>query len=246
MPSFDRVVEIGPPRGVGYVLTADAIARHNPVEDGAAVNAINLQGEAAFATAGGLIAWYDFDNAVTVTQARFQAATRFLLRAPAGPGGFATGDRLRGGTVAVSVSEYEGAPVPLYSFAIASGEVDANGLYVFGLSDYQWLYPAGSYVNRAIAITEATAHDLRFLLSLTFDVVANRVWARLDTATAFDAVVQGGPGYEETRRYVMRHTAAATPLAELVEAGVRWRIVGIEPEGRRRTLNVDVQRTVGG
>lgn len=257
MPTLDRVVSIGPPSRVRYNLTAFAIATY-PIEDGDDPSQINLRGEAAFGDATGLIAWYDFDRAVTVRPTRFANATRLMFRAPAGPGGFPRLATFGGGEVRVSAQVDLGPLVPLYRFDMISGAV-VDGLYCYGLSGYRWLYvnpddlsviplPANTWQDRRTPIREDVADDLRFALELSWVVNARKAWARVVESASLD-VVSDDTGFTETRRYEMRWHEDITPLAELVDDGVRWQIVGVDEvaeRGRRRFVEVNVQRTVSG
>lgn len=243
MPPFDRVVELGPPSSASYTAALRTLeAAPYQIDDGDNVSQIDVPGEFAYANANaaGLIGWYDPDDSsyYSIERARFEAATRMLLVAPGGtgtPGALPVGDKLTGGRITFLSSYLEAAFQPVFRHAITRGEL-ADMRYQYDLGSFEWLSSATPFRNPNLL------ENIRYRLVFEFDAVRTKHWARLLDATVVDDTSLDLPAIVETRRYSMRY-ADVTPFEELTDGG-SWNIVGVEPQGRRRTIEVSVERTL--
>lgn len=242
MPAFDRIVEIGPPSEANYtaaLATLEAVPYQ--INDGDNISQIDIPGEFAYANANaaGLIGWYDpTDNSYySIERSRFDAATRILLVAPGGsgtPGTLPVGMQLTGGRVTLFTSYLGASFRPVFRHAITAGEL-TGGRYEYALGSFEWLSSATPFRNPNIL------ENIRYSLRFEFDVVKTKHWARLIDSSVVDDVDLALPSVTETRRYAMRY-AETTPFQELTDGGA-WDIIGVEPQGRRRTMELSVQRT---
>lgn len=240
MPTFDRIVEIGAPSAAEYTALLDTLEDHPYIiNDGDPVSGIDVPGEFAFANAQGLIGWFDPADSYFIPRARFSMATSALLVAPGGgPGGLPVAANLLSGTVRLSLSIDGGYPTPVFELDISAGAV-ANGVYTYTLGAYRWLRGNAAKYGSAIAQTL-----IRYTVNFDFRVATARRWAQLQDSQAFDTVAGQSPATLQTRRYRIRHTPLATTFAELTDDVGKWDIVSVEPEGRRRYMTLECQRTV--
>ena len=242
MPSFDRVVSIGPPSRALYVAQLDSLETFPyTLDDGDNVSKIDVPGEFAYATAAaaGVIGWFDPNDLYNVERTRFQAATRLLVVAPggeAGEGGLPVGSDLLGGRITFHYGLAGAAPVPLFRHNVTAGALTA-GRYEWSLGGYVWFPAATPYGDTRL-------DQIRYVLDMAFEVRGRKSWARLMDAGSFDVVTAQTPEIQQTRRYLMRYDESVSTFNELTDAGERWNIVSVEPEGRRRTMELECQRIV--
>ena len=245
MPSFDRVVTIGPPTKATYTATLAALeAPAHQINDGDPVANIDLPGEFAFANAQGLIQWFS-PAPFTINRQRFADATDAVIVPPAAQAGEAVvggvlpnADTFLGGHVRLYVAiGASTAPGLLLSFALDDVMVD-DGVHTFGLSDYAWHYAAES-------VSDLTPFsNTRYTAEFDFVVRTRKAWAMLLDGGSYDTIVgEATAATTQTRRYRMRYAEVDT-FQDLNDGDEAWNIVGVELEGRRRTMLVDVQRTL--
>lgn len=238
MPSFDQLVSIGPPSTAEYSASLDDLeGTFNRIDDGDPVANIDKPGEFAFANPQGLIGWFDTNDSYFIPHRRFMLANRAILVVPDGPGGLPVGADLTGGTVTLAYEVASSRPVDVFKLDLTAGAF-ASGIYTYQLANYAWLRGAAIKFGSALRQTLIVYH-VRF----AFQVRTTRHWARLVDGGSFDSVGGDTPSVLQSRRYRMRYADVST-FAELTDGDGKWNVVGIEPEGRRRYMELDVQRSV--
>lgn len=247
MPSFDRVVRIGAPNAATYTGSHAALESDlHAFATGDSPSRIDVPGEFAFATAAGLIAWWrDRSPTHLVSRDHFAAAVKLLAVPPQSPGTLPHGDQLTGGKIALGVRLEAARAIRLFDFDITAGTL-ADGRLEYAIANYQWRYSQNQWeIPTTGGILDYTADQVEFVVNLDFAVRTAAVWAMLLETAAVDSIgADAVTTATQRRQYRIRHTAEATTFKELTDDDGTWNIVAVEPEGRKRFMMLDCERTV--
>lgn len=253
MPRLDRLITLSAPTTATYAADLWALQTAAAWLTDASVAAdVDQVGEFAFIDASGnVVSIWDSTarigaarGAYRYTSARQALARQLVIVPPPAYSELATGAAFTSGKATVSVSIDGGADAAVFEYPLTSSARRADGAYVFGLGALNWRIAAATFdVNTRMAIgPDATRRDpnARITLQLDFSVAQTKAWAMLVETSSFEGGVLGEA--VQNRRYRVRQTDAATLHSELADDDGKWQIVGLEPDGRRRMLNIDCQQ----